>query len=320
MVKCPICCDSFEAWTCDFCGKVFMSQEVPTKCPDCGKDWKEAYCKGCGYSFIGDWRTVYGDWLSPAGQMYYCTIDPNSKFGLSWTKGHFFRTFSLLQATEYNPRWLQELETGLIARNDSTREVTLSEPASALLNLCDKLGNMEYAARQVRKLDGKGMLSHIFVRYHTFNGVVSCKGCLDARAEVLNWSYKLGLTRGAVDLDPRRGRVLGKLPRNGELAKSLATFSQWIKDVTDCRDVMIHRQMWLLPTLVSQSRPPDVAWPTSFASLKPVWLPDRSTRPQIHPSVMKGAEFFLEELISKTKQLAELICLDLLERLPSGTG
>jgi plasmid maintenance system killer protein len=315
MVECPTCHNSIISWTCGFCNATFESDSIPTNCLKCNKQWIEAHCNVCYYTF-------YDNSVVDRESLYSVEINQTIRLAVQYDEGNFFRDFSLLRYGTYNPEFLKKLEEKLIEVDDSGRKLVLKPPSSFILNLMDKLGNVEYSCKLIKQFDGTGIRSHIFVRHYVSYSIISAKACLDSLANILNWVYELGLKGGKIDLSTRRTNLVQKLmAKNAQLSEQLSKFQSFIDEITGYRDVMVHRQMVITsPVFLEGAKIDSSVQPSKNAIPKfPLWMKDQSDDLQQRSQLeFFTSEVFCQWLTEQLHTLVQLVMEDLLLQLETG--
>jgi hypothetical protein len=227
----------------------------------------------------------------------------------------YFTLFSYTGKAGYNPQFLRELDHYLVTMDVWTRP--FKELGRHLLNTTDKLGMVLYAKEQIAKLKKAERPSYIEIRYHMVNAIISCKGCLDALAAILNEVYGIGCRKGKIDLATTRSNLLHQIGKvNPKLVSSLKKYEKWINQVTEYRDFVVHKIMLVTPPI----------GPTSDASglTKPmeVQVPSRPLTLDYIEQKEIGwldAEDYCQLLIERLRGLIEIVCVDLLRLMKSKT-
>jgi hypothetical protein len=225
----------------------------------------------------------------------------------------YFTIFSYASKVGYNPQFLKELDHYLVTMGDRP----FKELGRYLLNATDKLGMVFYAKDQISKLKKVDRPSYIEIRYHVANAIISCKGCLDALAAILNEVYGIGYSKGKIDLAITRSDLLHQVSKvNQKLGSLLKKYEKWINYITEYRDFVLHRIMLTTPPLGPTSDASGLTEPVKVqVPLRPLTI-DYMERKQIR---WVEAESHCRFLIERLQELIEIICLDLLQLITSET-
>ena len=227
----------------------------------------------------------------------------------------YFTLFSYASKLGYNPQFLREMDHYLVTMDVRTRP--FKELGRYLLNATDKLGMLLYAKEQIAELKKVESPSYIEIRYHIVNAIISCKGCLDALATVLNEVYGIGYRKGKIDLATTRSNLLHQIGKvNRKLGSLLKKYEKWINQVTEYRDFVVHKIMLMTPPI----------GPTSDASglTRPmrIQVPSRPLTIDYVEQKEIGwldAEDYCQLLIERLQGLIEIVCIDLLRLIKSKT-
>lgn len=229
-------------------------------------------------------------------------------------KDSYFTFFSYASKSDYNPKFLRELDHYLVTMEVWTRP--FKEVGRYLLNATDKLGMVFYAKEQIAELR-KSMRPYVEVRYHTTNAIISSKACLDALATILNELYGIGYHKGKIDLATVRSDLLHQIGKvNPKLGSLLKKHEKWINDITEYRDSVIHKIMLVTPPIGRTSDASELTEPIS------VKVP--SSPLPIDHGEQKGiswldAEDYCQGLIEQLQRLIKIVCVDLLRLIRSKT-
>jgi len=225
----------------------------------------------------------------------------------------YFTLFSYASKAGYNPEFMRGLDHYLVTMDDFTRP--FKELGRYLLNATDKLGMVLYAKELIKKLKEAERPSYIEIRYHIVTAIVSCKGCLDALATILNEVYGIGYSKGKIDLATNRSDLLHQIGKiNKKLGSLLKKHEKWINEITEYRDFVIHRIMLVTPPMRPTSDPSGLTQPIK------VQVPSQPIT--IDHGTLKGidwieAEDFCQSLIESLQELIETVCVDLLQLIES---
>lgn len=227
----------------------------------------------------------------------------------------YFTLFSYASKSGYNPQFLRELDDYLITMDAWTKP--LKELGKMLLNVTDKLGMVLYAKEQIAKLKKVERPSYIEIRYHIVNAIISCKGCFDALAAILNEVYGIGYRKGKIDLATTRSDLLHQIGKvNRKLGSLLKKYEKWINQVTEYREFVIHKIMLVTPPIGPTSDASGLTKPIS------VQVPSRPlTVDYIEQKEISwvDAEAYCQPLIKQLQGLIEIVCVDLLRLIKSKT-
>jgi len=226
----------------------------------------------------------------------------------------YFTFLSYAKESGYNPQFLRELDHYLVTMSSWTNPVR--DLGIYLLNATDKLGMVFYARDQIVNLSKKPRPSRVQIRYHVVNSIVSCKGCLDALATIVNDVYGLGYRKGEIDLATIRSNLLHHIEKtNKKLWDLLKNHEKWINRITTYRDFVIHKIMLSTPPIGSQK---DVAKPIKvYVPSKPLSINTREDE-QRKVSWIDAGEF-CKMMIEPLQNVMEIVCVDLLRLIESKT-
>jgi hypothetical protein len=233
---------------------------------------------------------------------------------LETRKDSYFTFFSYANKSDYNPKFLRELDHYLVTMNVWTRP--FMEVGRYLLNATDKLGMVFYAKEQIAKLK-KSKRAYIEIRYHTTNAIISSKACLDALATILNEVYGIGYRKGQIDLATTRSDLLHQIVKvNRKLGSSLKKHEKWINRITEYRDFVIHKIMLITPPIGPTTNASGLTRPLSVkVPLRPLTI-DHIEQKEIS---WLDAEDYCQRLIERLQRLIEIVCVDLLRLIKSKT-
>jgi len=225
----------------------------------------------------------------------------------------YFTIFSYCSKAGYNPLFLRRLDHHLVIMDYFTNPC--KELGKSILNMTDKLGNVFYAKKQIEALNVEDRAFFPEIRYHVMNAIVSSKACTEGLAVILNEVYGIGYSKGNIDLATNRSDLLHKIAQiNPKLGAGLKKYESWINRIADYRDFVIHKMMLLTP-------------PQPVKTLGTIEL-IRCTVPSspltIGDSAGKGmrwveAEEYCKNLTKHLEGLIEIVCVDLLQLIESGT-
>lgn len=109
----------------------------------------------------------------------------------------------------------------------------------------EKLGFLYFARDQIKNIENSRPrwepISVISVKYHIYNFIFDCKAFLDALGSLLNYHFNLGLSKGDIDFNKSKFRQI-LASKNMELSKAIEEHLKWIKELSDWRIKLIHRQ------------------------------------------------------------------------------
>ena len=221
---------------------------------------------------------------------------------------------SYAKESGYNPKFLRELDHYLVTMTSWTNPV--KDLGMYLLNATDKLGMVFYARDRITNLSKKTRPPHVEIRYHVVSSIVSCKGCLDALAAIVNEVYGVGHRKGKIDLATIRSDLLHHIEKNNnKLWRLLKDHEKWINKMTTYRDFVIHKIMLSTPPVGSQD---DVAKPLKVrVPSKPLSINTREEE-QKKVSWIDAGEF-CEAMIERLQSIMEIVCVDLLRLIESKT-
>jgi hypothetical protein len=227
----------------------------------------------------------------------------------------YFTLFSYAREAGYGPQFLKELDHYLVTMDVWTRP--FRDLGRHVLNVTDKLGMIFYAKEQIAKLKEAKRPSYIEIRYHIVNAIISCKGCLDALAAILNEVYSIGYRKGKIDLATTRSDLLYQIGKvNRKLVSLLKKHEKWINHVTDYRDFVTHRIMLTTPPIGPTSDASGLMEPIKVqVPSRPLTI-DYIERKRIN---WVEAEEYCQSLIRRLQEIIEIICLDLLQLIESKT-
>jgi hypothetical protein len=225
----------------------------------------------------------------------------------------YFTIFSYVSKVGYNPQFLRELDHYLVTMG----EKPFKELGRYLLNATDKLGMVFYAKDQISRLKKVERPSYIEIRYHVVNAIISCKGCLDALATILNEVYGIGYSKGKIDLATTRSDLLHRvITVNKKLGFLLKKYEKWINQITEYRDFVLHRIMLTTPPLGPTSDASGLTEPVKVqVPLRPLTLDYVEHKRILWVEAEDHCQFFIERL----QELIEIACLDLLQLIKSKT-
>ena len=150
-------------------------------------------------------------------------------------------TFSYLERISYKPTSFTDLENIISPSNPSGTGKILSVPiANDIHNLTLKLGFVWQGRDFISKIDSENNPDPVLANFYLNNFVYDTKSFLDSVAVTLNDIYKLGHSKGEIDLEKTRfiNSVTNSSPA---LSQHITKNMKWIKDVTDWRLNLIHR-------------------------------------------------------------------------------
>lgn len=113
-------------------------------------------------------------------------------------------------------------------------------------DLLEKLGFLYFARDQIKNIENSRPrwepISVMSVKYHIYNFIFDCKAFLDVLACLLDYHFKLGIRKNSLidfNKDTFRQKVVSV---DAELGKAIEEHLEWIKELSDWRIKLIHRQ------------------------------------------------------------------------------
>src|SRR3989344_788821 len=148
-------------------------------------------------------------------------------------------TNSYLHVANYNPNSLVKLENALTTLEKDVIIMEDLDLISLTNNMIIKIGFMLLAKEYLRK-NKKRRNNHIIGTYHIFNFIYDTKAFLDAVSMLLNQYYRLGYSKGNIDL--KKESFLNSLNKKSpKLKNEIEKHHAWIKEVILWRESVIHR-------------------------------------------------------------------------------
>lgn len=191
-------------------------------------------------------------------------------------------------------------------------------------DMVEKFGFMLLARDQIKAI---GNSDQKVVKYHCYNFIFHTKSFLDSISTFLNTEYNLGFKGGEIDL--KHGKFITALKeKNSELVQKIDQLRNWISNVVEYRDALIHKHgLWICPATPEDFNPP-VGNSWSNLDIRIPWDPTMTIEnyatkleevKKRYGEVMRPMNDLCKEWLDNSKEILELVLEDLDQRLTSVT-
>jgi len=217
---------------------------------------------------------------------------------------------------------IDTLEKYLIEEKENRILIKNGPLFSQINDMLVKIGFLLFSKDAISKIDYKDPLCQPYYSYYLSNFIYDCKAFLDSVAVTLNDFYKMGFSKGDIDL--QKGNFLDRLADDSTLLSTeIKKQSPWISEVVKWRDDIIHRFSIVVAPYKEKAGPPtkeddpnDIPM-MMLVEPRPLHQMFNSTKTlrETHGKIMMEIIPFCDKWINQSKTLFEKTCDSIIKDL-----